>query len=124
LWQWNFRDQIHAHGTGFSVRVLAPEVDVDRLMEHVCEIMQTGRYDSNTWQSPSGVEPYRPLEGAAAGAETEVRKRKGVAEVSLELPLDQNLLEQVIEIIYEVHGYQEQTIKMHEIVVRLNERAR
>ena len=103
----------------FAVRVLAPEEDVDRIMEHVCQIvpLKQGAYDSNAWQSAPGVERYRPLEGAAAGVETEVRKRPGVVEVSFELPLDQSLLEQVIEKIYEVHSYQEQTIKVHEMLV-------
>jgi hypothetical protein len=103
----------------FSVRVLAPEEDVERIMAHVCEIvpLKQGAYDSNAWQSAPGVERYRPLEGAAAGPKTEVRKRPGVVEVSFELPLDQNLLEQVIEKIYAVHSYQEQTVKVHEMLV-------
>ena len=103
----------------FSVRVLAPVEDADRIMEHVCQIvpLKQGAYDSNAWQSAAGVERYRPLEGAAAGAETEVRQRLGVVELSFELPLDHNVLEQVIEKIYEVHSYQEQTIKVHEMLV-------
>jgi hypothetical protein len=103
----------------FSVRVLAPVEDVERIMEHVCRItpLAQGAYDSNAWQSAPGTERYRPLEGAAAGAEAEVRKRPGVAEVSFELPYDQGILEQVVEAIYQVHSYQEQTIKVHEILV-------
>ena len=103
----------------FSVRVLAPVEDVDRIMEQVCQIvpLKQGAYDSNAWQSAAGVERYRPLEGAAAGAEMEVRKRPGVAEVSFEIPLDHDLLKQVIEKIYEVHSYQEQTVKVHEMLV-------
>jgi hypothetical protein len=103
----------------FSVRVLAPVEDVERIMEHVCRIvpLAQGAYDSNAWQSAPGIERYRPLEGAAAGAETDVRKRPGVVETSFEIPCDQELLEQVIEAIYQVHSYQEQTIKVHEILV-------
>ncbi|MDP9137627.1 MAG: hypothetical protein M3N38_05565 [Pseudomonadota bacterium] len=103
----------------FAVRVLAPEEDVDRIMEHVCRIvpLAQGAYDSNAWQSAPGIERYRPLEGAAAGAESEVRKRPGVVEVSFEIPHDQGLLDRVIEKIYEVHSYQEQTIKVHEMLV-------
>jgi hypothetical protein len=103
----------------FSVRVLAPVEDVERIMEHVCRIvpLMQGAYDSNAWQSAPGIERYRPLEGAAAGAETEVRKRPGVTEVSFEMPYDQALLDQVIEAIYRVHSYQEQTIKVHEMLV-------
>lgn len=102
-----------------AVRVLAPQEDVDRIMDRVCRIvpLKQGAYDSNAWQSAPGVERYRPLEGAAAGAETEVRKRPGVVEISFELPYDQSILEQVIETIYQVHSYQEQTIKVHEMLV-------
>jgi hypothetical protein len=103
----------------FALRVLAPAEDVDRIMEHVCRVvpLKQGAYDRNAWQSAPGIERYRPLEGAAAGAETDVRKRPGVVEISFELPHDQDLLEQVIEIIYQVHSYQEQTIKVHEMLV-------
>lgn len=90
----------------FAMRVLAPREDVDRIMESVCRIvpLKQGAYDQNAWQSAPGIERYRPLEGAAAGAEIELRKRPGVVEVSLELPYDQDLLKQVIETIYEVHS--------------------
>ena len=103
----------------FAVRVLAPEEDVDRIMEHVCRIvpLKQGAYDSNAWQSAPGIERYRPLEGAAAGAESALRKRPGVVEVSFEMPGDQHLLEQVLDTIYEVHSYQEQTIRVHEMLV-------
>ena len=37
--------------------------------------------------------------------------------MSFEIPHDQGLLDQVIEKIYEVHSYQEQTIKVHEMLV-------
>jgi hypothetical protein len=103
----------------YSVRVLAPAEDVERIMKHVCRIvpLTQGSYDSNAWQSAPGIERYRPLDGAAAGAETEVRKRPGVVEVNFELPHEQRLLEQVVEAIYQVHSYQEQTIKVCEILV-------
>ncbi len=98
----------------------APKEDVDRIMEFVCKIVplaQGDKYDSNAYQSAPGIERYRPLEGAAAGPETEVRKRPGVVEVSFELPDDQSLLEQVIEQIFQVHSYQEPVIKVQHILV-------
>jgi hypothetical protein len=57
----------------------APPDDVDRIMREVAKIvpLAMGKYDSNAYQSGAGVERYRPLEGAAAGAETEIRKRPG-----------------------------------------------
>lgn len=103
----------------FALRVLAPEEDVDRIMAHVCRIapLTQGPYDSNAFQTAPGIERYRPLEGAAAGAEPEVRKRPGVVEVCFELPHDRALLERVVEEIYQVHSYQEQTIKVEELLV-------
>lgn len=102
-----------------SLRILAPEEDVDRIMEHVCKIvpLRHGAYDSNAWVSAPGAERYRPLEGAAAGAETEVRVRPGVTEINFEIPHDLLLLQAVTEKIYEVHSYQEMTLKVHEMLV-------
>ncbi len=103
----------------FSLRLLAPEEDVDRIMEHVCKIvpLRQGAYDSNAWVSAPGIERYRPLEGAAAGSETEVRLRPGVREINFEIPHDHALLQAVTEKIYEVHSYQEMTLKVHELLV-------
>lgn len=103
-----------------QVSVFTPEEDVDRIMEHVCQIVplaQGDSYDSNAYQSAPGVERYRPLEGAAAGPETEVRKRPGVVEISFELPNSQELLEQIVETIFQVHSYQEPVIKVQPVVV-------
>jgi hypothetical protein len=101
------------------VRMFAPEEDVDRIMEHVCRVIPLiqGAYDSNAWQSAPGIDRYRPREGAASGPEATVRKRPGVVEVTFEMPADQTLLEQVIETIYQVHSYQEQTIHVQEVLV-------
>jgi hypothetical protein len=92
----------------------APAEDVDRIMVEVVKIapLAMGSYDSNAYQSGPGVERYRPLEGAAAGAETEVRKRPGTIEVSFELPDDQQLIGSVIEAIFQTHSYQEPVIRV------------
>lgn len=96
----------------------APAEDVDRIMESVVNVtpLPMGSYDSNAYQSGSGIERYRPLDGAAAGAEAEVRKRPGTVEVSFELPDDQQLIEQVIETIFQVHSYQEPVIRTQTIL--------
>ncbi len=101
----------------FLLRLFAPIEDVDRIMEHVCKIvpLTMGAYDSNAFQSAPGIERYRPLEGAVAGAETELRKRPGVVAVSFEVPHDQALLAQVIETIYQVHSYQEPVIRVEDV---------
>ena len=60
--------------------ILAPVEDVDRIMEAVVKIspLVMGKYDNNAYQTAAGTERYRPLEGAAAGPESDVRKRPGV----------------------------------------------
>ncbi len=100
------------------LRVFAPLEDVDRIMAQVGKILPLvqGKYDCNAFQSAPGVERYRPLEGAAAGAETAVRKRPGVVELSFEAPDDQAVLAEVVETIYQVHSYQEPVIRIEEIL--------
>ena len=96
----------------------APADDVDRIMEAVVEVapLTMGKYDSNAYQSGAGIERYRPLEGAAAGPETELRKRPGTVEVIFELPDDQSLIERVIEVIFQIHSYQEPVIRVQNIL--------
>ena len=96
----------------------APAGDVDRIMEAVVKVapLTMGKYDSNAYQSGAGIERYRPLEGAAAGPETELRKRPGTVEVTFELPEDQNVIGQVIEVIFQTHSYQEPVIRLQNIL--------
>lgn len=102
----------------YLLRIQAPIGDIDRIMDHVVKLtpLLMGKYDSNAFQSAAGVERYRPLDGAVAGAETALRKRPGVAEVSFQLPRDPELLNRVIEEIYQVHCYQEPSITVEEIL--------
>jgi hypothetical protein len=95
-----------------------PAEDVDRIMGEVVKIvpLAMGCYDRNFYQSGSGIERYRPLEGAAAGAETEVRKRTGTVEVSFEIPDHRQLVEQVVETIFATHSYQEPVIRVQAIL--------
>lgn len=102
----------------FLVTVQAPVEDVDRIMQAVIVLtpLAIGKYNSNSFQAAAGFERYRPLEGAAAGAETEVRKRPGVCEVSFQLAADQAALEKIVETIFQVHSYQEPVITVHQIL--------
>lgn len=95
-----------------------PAAEVDRIMAAVTAIapLRMGKYDSNAYQSADGIERYRPLEGAAAGAETELRRRPGTVEVSFELPDDQRLAERVVEAIYQLHSYQDPVIRIQPIL--------
>lgn len=96
----------------------APGEDVDRIMEAVTSItpLPMGKYDSNAYQSASGIERYRPLEGAAAGAERDLRRRPGTVEISFELPDDGELAAQVVEAIFQAHSYEEPVIRIQRIL--------
>lgn len=99
--------------------VPAPAEDVDRIMEQVVRVTPLAmgaRYDSNAYQSAGGIERYRPLDGAAAGAENDLRKRPGVVEVSFELPDDQDLVARVVEVVFQAHSYQEPVIRVQEVL--------
>jgi hypothetical protein len=98
--------------------VLAPAEDVDRVMAKVVEIvpLTMGKYDNNAYQSAAGIERYRPLEGAAAGAETETRKRPGVVTVSFQIARDQALLAEIVEAVFQAHSYQEPSITVAELL--------
>lgn len=101
------------------VDTYAPAQDVDRIMEHVCEVdplAQGAKYDSNAYQSAGGIERYRPRQGAVAGLEDNVRVRPGVVRISFELPDDQDVLGRVVEAIFKVHCYQEPVIRVHPIL--------
>lgn len=95
-----------------------PAEDIDRIMEEVVDIapLTMGKYDSNAYQSGDGIERYRPLEGAAAGPERELRKRPGVVEVSFELADDPKLLDLVVEAIFHAHSYQEPVIRVQRVL--------
>jgi hypothetical protein len=101
------------------LRFQAPAEDVERIMAAVAALtpLSVGKYDCNAYQSAGGTERYRPLEGAAAGPETEIRRRPGVVEVSFRLPKDPHLLERIVEAIFQVHSYQEPFIAVEEMLV-------
>jgi len=101
------------------LRFQAPPEDVERVMAAVGALtpLGVGQYDSNAYQSAGGTERYRPLAGAAAGPETEIRQRPGVVEVSFRLPRDSQLLELIVEAIFQTHSYQEPYIAVEEVLV-------
>ena len=102
-----------------SVTVGCPQEDAERIVDRVREItpLRQGPYDGNAFVSAPRTELYRPLDGAAAGAETETRRRPGVVEVTFDLPGDQALLETVVEAVFLVHSYQEPVIRVRETLV-------
>nr|WP_298684866.1 hypothetical protein [uncultured Dongia sp.] len=101
-----------------QITVLAPPEDVDRIMAAVVRIVPLvmGKYDNNAFVSASGIERYRPLQGAAAGPEKEVRQRPGVVAVMFEIARDPALLNQIVEAIFQIHSYQEPLITVQEVL--------
>ncbi len=102
----------------YLLTLQAPAEDLDRIMAAVTAItpLAMGPYDRNAYQSAGGTEWYRPLEGAAAGPEREIRKRPGTVELCFELPDDLPLIEQVVEALFQVHSYQEPVIRLQAIL--------
>ena len=100
----------------FTVTVLCPIGDVPRIMDAVHGVapLVQGPYDSNAFVCAPGIERYRPLGGAAAGAEPDVRELPGTVLVDFELPRDPRVLERVVQTVFEAHSYQEPVIKVRE----------
>ena len=99
----------------------APAEDVDCIMRAVTAVapLTMGNYDSNSYQSDAGIERYRPLQGAAAGAETGLRERPGVVEVSFEIEdssMNADQIERIVEAIFQAHSYQEPVIRIRPIL--------
>lgn len=103
----------------WTVTIQAPVEDIARIMEHVSAVtpLRQGPYDNNAYVTAVGTERYRPLDGAAAGAESAVRERPGVVEVSFDLTPDPDILGQVVEAVFQVHSYQEPVIKVQDTLV-------
>ncbi len=98
--------------------VQAPVEDVERIMSAVTKVtpLSMGAYDKNAFQSGVGTERYRPLQGAAAGAEAEVRQRPGVVDIGFELPDEPGVAEAVVEAVFQCHSYQEPVIRLQPIL--------
>lgn len=102
----------------WQVTFQAPEEDIDRIFDHITEFvpLEHGKTDKNAYRSANGYEYYRPREGTPTGAEEEVRKRPGVAQVSFFIPHNKRQLDLVIEAIYAVHSYYEPVITVKEVL--------
>lgn len=100
------------------ISVQAPAEDMDRLAAAIAEIdpLILGKYDNNTYETSMGFERYRPLQGAAAGAEMDVRKRPGVSCLSFQISDDQALAGRIVEQVYQIHSYQEPVIIIQSVL--------
>ena len=102
----------------WQVAFQAPEEDVDRIFDKVTEFapLNHGKTDRTAFRTACGIEFYRPREGTPTGAEDKLRKRPGVVEVAFFIPRETEMLDQVIEAIYEVHSYYEPVITVREVL--------
>ncbi len=96
----------------------APREDVDRIFEAITAVapLVQGNTDRNGYRAPGGTEYYRPREGTPTGAEDDTRKRPCVDEMRFFIPRDEQLLNAIVEAIYEVHSYYEPVITVSEVL--------
>ena len=96
----------------------APQEDVDRIFEAIADVapLAQGNTDRNGYRSAGGMEYYRPREGTPTGAEDDTRKRPNVDEMRFFIPRDEQLLNAVIEAVYEVHSYYEPVITVSDVL--------
>ena len=101
----------------WQVAFLAPDEDVDRIFDAVAEItpLEYGKTDRNGYRLPCGIEYYRPKDDAPTGAD-DPRQRPGVNQMRFFIPRHTDLLNEVVEAIYEVHSYYEPPITVTEIL--------
>jgi hypothetical protein len=96
----------------------APSQDIDRIFDAIVDVapLPQGKTDRNGYRAPGGVEYYRPRAGTPTGAEDDLRRRPDVDEMRFYLPRDPEVLNSVIEVVYEVHPYYEPVITVTEVL--------
>lgn len=101
----------------WQVVFVAPGEDVDRIFDAVAEIapLVHGKTDRNGYRQPGGIEYYRPGKETPTGAD-DPRQRPGVDEMRFFIPRDTDLLNELIEAIYEISSYYEQPIIVTDVL--------
>ena len=96
----------------------APADDVDRIMEAVVKVvpLTMGKYDSNAYQTGEGIERYRPLEGPSPVPKPISGSGRALSKSVLNCRTIRSVIEQVIEIIFQTHSYQEPVIRLQNIL--------
>lgn len=101
----------------WQVAFLAPDEDIDRIFDAITDItpLDYGQTDRNGYRIPAGIEYYRPKPDAPTGAD-DPRQRPGINQMRFFIPQETEVLEKVIEAIYEVHSYYEPPITVSDIL--------
>ena len=99
----------------FVIRTYVPEEDVPKTLQAVTEIvpLRYGSYENVAFQSPPGIQKFRPLSGSHIGDSSEVLNFP-VVELIFSLPYDLNILKSVVDRIFEVHVAEEPVIYIDE----------
>ncbi len=102
----------------WRIRFMAPEQEIDNLFNAIIEVAPLiyGKTDRNAILSAPTVEYYRPMEGTPTGAEEDTRKRPGICEMAIMIPPDEDLLREILEILYYRHSYYEPPISVEPIL--------
>ena len=89
----------------FVIRTYVPEEDVSKTLQAVTEVvpLRYGSYENVAFQSPPGIQKFRPVSGSHLGESLRV----------LDFP-DEAILKKVVDRIFEVHIAEESVIYIDE----------
>ncbi len=95
----------------FVIRTYVPEEDVVKTLRAVTEVvpLRYGSYENVAFQSPLGIQKFRPVSGSHLGDSSRVLDFP-VVEVIFSIPYDEEILKSVVDGIFEVHIAEEPVI--------------
>ena len=76
--------------------------------------LKQGAYDNCVYVRHAGSQRFRALEGSHAGAENTVQSTDA-AEVIFSIPMDEEIIKRVFEVVFENHVQEEPTIYVQEL---------
>ena len=99
----------------FVIRTYVPEEDVPKTLQAVTEVvpLRYGSYENVAFQSPPGVQKFRPVSGSHLGESSRVLDFP-VVELIFSVPYDEVILKKVVDRIFEVHIAEEPVIHINE----------
>ena len=99
----------------FVVRTYVPEEDVLKTLRAVTEVvpLRYGSYENVAFQSPPGIQKFRPVSGSHLGDSSRVLDFP-VVELIFSIPYDEGVLKSVVDRIFEVHIAEEPVIYIDE----------
>ncbi len=99
----------------FIIRTYLPEEDVEKTLQAVTEVvpLRVGSYENVAFQSPSGIQKFRPVSGSHIGESAQVLDFP-VVELIFSIPYDEATLKKVVDRIFDVHIAEEPVIYIDE----------